>query len=281
MKVGESSDGSLLRRRQLVVAALGLLLLALWLMPLLDQRASDKVAEGMDRAMVTYAVARTLNGVISTVQEATVAVQPGGVGLTLAPGQILDPINDTIEQFSTVMLAASVSLAIQRILIAVGSQWLIAAALIVAGIAAAMWFWVGRRPPRWLLMGLFGLGLIRCLVPLVVLGSEFAFQALMRSEYDVAQSELNILSDSAPKALAPNEGGKDDSLIERAKRWWSEEKNVAPGLDRLRETGAKLVDQAVRLVAVFVLHTVVVPLALLWFFVWAARRIASSVVTTS
>ena len=66
------------------------------------------------RSMVEQA---EINGVISIVQETGVSFQPGGVGITLSPGQLLDPLNDLIEQFSSIMLVVCVSLGMQLILL--------------------------------------------------------------------------------------------------------------------------------------------------------------------
>jgi hypothetical protein len=64
-----------------------------------------------------FAVARTLNGVISAAQGTEVALEPGGVGVVLSVGEILDPINDLIERFSAVMLIAASSLGLQALLL--------------------------------------------------------------------------------------------------------------------------------------------------------------------
>lgn len=53
-------------------------------------------------------------------QGTEVAVEPAGVGVTSAPAQALDPINELIEQFSLLMLGASVSIGLQRALVGVG-----------------------------------------------------------------------------------------------------------------------------------------------------------------
>lgn len=45
-------------------------------------------------------------------QGTEVAVEPAGVGVIFTPGQILDPVNDLLEQFSNLMLAASVAFGI-------------------------------------------------------------------------------------------------------------------------------------------------------------------------
>ncbi|HEC72775.1 MAG TPA: hypothetical protein ENI26_00190, partial [Methylophaga aminisulfidivorans] len=72
-----------------------------------------------------FALARGLNGVISVAQGTELSVEPMGVGVTLTPGQILDPLNDMVEQFSTVLLIASASLGIQKIVLFLGDNLII------------------------------------------------------------------------------------------------------------------------------------------------------------
>ena len=113
---------------------LGLLLAALMAVtPFLDQRAVDNYESLFQRALVTFALARTLNGVISAVQGTEVAIQPAGVGVTLTPGQMLDPVNDLVERFSWVMLGATISLGIQQVLLEVSAWWVLQA-----------WWWCWR-----------------------------------------------------------------------------------------------------------------------------------------
>ena len=84
---------------------------------IVDQQAAARYEGMFQRALVTFALARTLNGVISAVQGTELALQPAGVGLTLTPGEILDPVNDLVERFSWIMLAATVSLGVQQVLL--------------------------------------------------------------------------------------------------------------------------------------------------------------------
>ena len=95
-----------------LLSAVLLGVLAVALSGVLDRPAGRYTEAALARAMVTYGVARSLNGVISVVQETEVALSPAGVGVTLAPGQLLDPVNDLIERFSWVMLASFASCAV-------------------------------------------------------------------------------------------------------------------------------------------------------------------------
>ena len=82
-----------------------------WAKPL-DAIAETQVDAGLKRALTSFAVARVLNGIISVAQGTEIALTPGGIGANLTPGQILDPVNDLVEQFSELMLFASVAFGI-------------------------------------------------------------------------------------------------------------------------------------------------------------------------
>jgi hypothetical protein len=79
--------------RILLVVVLAIALASAWLKPL-DVAATEQVDAGLKRALVSFATARALNALISVAQGTDVAMQPGGVGVTFAPGQILRPLNE-------------------------------------------------------------------------------------------------------------------------------------------------------------------------------------------
>lgn len=80
---------------------------------ILESTADRTISNTLQRALVTAAIARGLNGVISVAQGTEIAIQPVGVGVTITAGQILDPLNDLVERFSWLALAASASLGTQ------------------------------------------------------------------------------------------------------------------------------------------------------------------------
>ena len=94
-----------------------------------DDVSREFADDALKRALATFAVARTLNGVISVAQGTEVAVEPGGVGVVMTPGQILDPVNDLVERFSSVMLVAASSLGLQIVLLEILS-WVVLTGLL-------------------------------------------------------------------------------------------------------------------------------------------------------
>jgi hypothetical protein len=239
----------------------------------LDALASERADAGLKRALITFATARTFNAVISTLQETTLSFQPMGIGLTLAPGQALDPINDLIEQFSTLMLAASVSFGAQKVLISVGSTSWVSALLTIASLGACWTLWRRRALPAWTSTILIGLLVLRFAVPLAILGSDMAFKHFLASDYDASQQriagtakELGSQAASAQLAATPSKESMLDKLKHAATL--PDVRGYAEGMQKMAD---KAVSDVVQLIVTFLLQTLVFPLMLMWILLRLTR----------
>ena len=76
-------------KKTILPLLLALLVACSWLNPF-DSIAIEKVDAGLKRALISFGSARALNAVVSVIQETDVSIEPGGVGVKLAPGQVLD-----------------------------------------------------------------------------------------------------------------------------------------------------------------------------------------------
>lgn len=260
--------------RPLTVAALLVVLSAAWL-PRIDDAALAQVDAGWKRALATFAAARALNAVISVAQGTELAVQPAGVGVTLAPGQALDPVNDLIEQFSTLMLMASAAFGAQRVMIGIGSWWPVSLLLSAFVIAWAVMRWRARAPPRWLSQAVIAMLVVRFMVPAVALGSEAVFQLFLERDYRAGQQTLERSSSeieglNAERAVAPP---ADPTVAERLRRWWSQGGDVGDRFEALKAVANGAVEQVVRLIVVFTMQTLVLPLLLGWALWQLARAL--------
>jgi len=243
----------------------------------IDRNAQDQAQAMLTRALVTYAVARSLNGVISVIQETEVAIQPAGVGVKLAPGQILDPVNDLIEQFSWVMLVSAASLGIQRILLEI-SQWpgmtLILAVFAVLWIGAlaaragrSLRVWFGRA----LLLAVF----LRFAAPGVMLASDAVYQLFLEPVYASASAEIGQTQSELTRLheqVAASDTTEPDGLL----GWWgrtSDQFRLSERIERYQALFARLTENVVQLVAVFVLQTILLPLLFLWVLLRIGRQI--------
>ena len=253
--------------RAFVVVALLILLPLAWLKPV-DSQADAYVQKGLKQALVTFGAARAANAVISLMQESTVSVSASmvvGGSSTIALGQVLDPINDLVESFSNLMLAACISFGIQAALLEIGQTTAISASMtaLLVGWAWARWF--GRAHPMWLAKFLVLLLIARFAVPVAALGSEMTYEALLGAKHQADQASLRMTT-SALEAQARQLEAKS----------WREYLNTEVWrayVDMAKRRAEAWVENAIRVIAVFVVQTAVLPLLFLWLVVWLAREL--------
>lgn len=262
-------------RRMLVLAALGLAVALAWLGPM-DASASTHAQAGLKRALATFAAARALNAAISVAKGTELSVAPAGLGVTLTPGQVLDPVDDLVEQFSSLVLAASVAFGVEIALIRMGGHWLVAAVLTAIAAAWAWRAWRGLPRLAWLDRLVIAALLVRFAVPLVVLGSEAGFRLFLEGDYAAGQAAIETSGREVDARAGPAAVPKgEESIADRLKGWWSRAPDVGQKLDELKAVAGRAIEHVVRLIVVFLLQTLVVPLLLLWALVRAGRGLAS------
>jgi len=118
------------------ILIMALLIVSWW--GAVDNLAAYVNGESIKDAAIIYGVARSINGVISLIQSAEL----GAIVGSIHPGELLDPINDLIERFSSVMAWSLSSLVLQKILLSVFSSY--SFKIIFTICCALMLFW------RWL-----------------------------------------------------------------------------------------------------------------------------------
>jgi hypothetical protein len=272
-----------------------------------DDVSDDYAEDALKRALATFAVARTLNGVISVAQGTEIALEPGGVGVMLTPGQILDPINDLVERFSSVMLVAASSLGLQIVLLDILSWWVLTAALIASLVAAVvlMW-WPEQRENRFVVLipkVALALTVIRFALPVIIICTNFVFQTFLETRHDAASSELSTsarqieqISADVDDEGAPDaqEGaGADDGAFEfpgwdelaadirdsaarlyTSTTGWIRSNSVSERMAGLQESASSATSHIIDLIVIFVLQTILFPLVFLWLFVEALKALA-------
>ncbi len=272
-------------KRRLAWTIIAILAAALAFSGIADNTSSNYADEAFKRALVTFAVARTLNGVISVAQGTEVAVEPGGVGVNFTVGQILDPINDLVEQFSSVMLVAASSLGLQNVLLNISGWWGLTAFVAVASVLLVAAYWWPMSPQgktmttllRIFLVALF----LRFAVPMLIVGTNVVFDAFLAGDQEAATSALKATS-SQIEELNRDEPRKqpdpDESFLDRLGTMIDESvesMNVADKIERLRESASNASEHIVNLIVIFVLQTIILPLVFLWLFVEGLKGIAA------
>lgn len=261
-----------LAQRAALAAGVAILLACSWL-GTLDAPAERQVDAGLKRALLSFATARALNAVISVAQGTEIAIQPAGVGVVVTPGQVLDPVNDLVEQFSNLMLVASVSFGVQKMLIGIGGYWPVSLLVSLAALAWAYWGFRRQPAPAWLSISLVILLMIRFAVPVVTLGSDLLFQKFMAADYQSSQRVIDTASgrlDSlTPPAAVANE---NQGVLEKIRAWWSQKSDGPSRFEQLKQAAEQAIEHIIRLMVIFLLQTLVIPLALLWALYSVLRR---------
>lgn len=254
-------------------------------LPWLGNLAEDYTEQGIKRALVTYAVTRSLNGIISVAQGTEVAVSPAGVGVTFAPGEILDPINDLVERFSWVVLASGTSLGIQRLLLEMTSTpiltWLLTSVIAIS--LLVLWFYKplqqekrtwGLHFNRFLVL----LILLRFSIPLIALVNEGLYMGYMQPKYEQAQQQLEQatgqireISEATQPESAPVE---DQGILEKAEQWFSKTRqslDIDKQMDSLKQSAEEVSQQIINMLVVFIVQTIIFPLLFLWLIIRSGR----------
>ena len=251
-----------------------------------DDAAESFGAEAFQRALVTFAVSRALNGVISVAQGTEVAVEPGGVGVNFGVGQILDPVNDLVERFSGIMLLASSSLGLQNFLLPMVGSTIANVGLGLAALAliAALW-WPGtaeRPATHWLARVFLLFVFARFVVPVLIVGSNVVFDAFLAKEQAAAVAALQATSDQIEtlndeQATPAGDDGEDESLLGRIGAAFDNtlaSVNVAERMRQLRDALSNASEHIINLIVIFVLQTIVFPVVFIWLLAEGLKSLA-------
>lgn len=268
--------------RKALLTLLILLLALLTLSSQVNEKAMQIHEASFDRAIGAFAIAKGLNAAISLIQGTELNAAPAGIGVTLSIGEVLDPLNDLIERFSWVMLAASVSLGIQKLLLSLGGLAFIQFTLlsVFALIGAAIWY---RPLQRALTVSI----LLRLTLVLMILrfgallfihAESLVYTTLMEQEYAEATKTLSETRVQLENIATQNDEriAKEESFLDSLSNSYDQAKTL---LDIKLQLASlqRIFDQAQRevinLVTIFVVLTILLPLLFAWIilslFKWA------------
>ncbi len=266
-----------------ILSLLLLLLAVLSVTPVLDERAATDYEKVFQRAFVTFALARTINGVISVLQGTEVALQPAGVGVTLTPGEILDPVNDLVERFSWIMMGATISLGVQNVLLDISAWWVIQALVsaLAAWLLIRVWYpGQGAQLNRVLFRRVFPLLLfIRFAVPVMLIANDMLYQQFLEQRYqqstEIVTEAGRELEQIQAEVKAESTEDEDTGMLDAITRAWSDtvdSMDLSGKLQRIKTRAAEVIEHLIQLSVVFVLQTALLPVAFLWLFTQIIKR---------
>lgn len=256
-----------------------------------DRFAETEYQALFQRALVTFALARTLNGVISAVQGTELALQPAGVGVTLTPGEILDPVNDLVERFSWIMLGATISLGVQQVVLEIGQWW---GTRVLVGALGLGWLLLRFRrrsggpglPEIMAFRAFFVVLLIRFAAPAVMLANDALYRLFLEDQYvesaevvETAGRQIEEVGTAKTDDGLPEATGEAPGILESLNRTLESARDsldLKRRLDLIADRAADVTEHLIRLSVVFILQTGLLPILFLWIFLQVFKRLLRS-----
>ncbi|WP_369919556.1 hypothetical protein AB8E32_12075 [Marinomonas polaris] len=107
----------------------------------LDTKASDYVSSSLVQALSAFGLAKLFNATVSVLQSIQISVFVSSITI----GELLDPFNDMVEDFSGVMKVAVSSLIFQSILLKIIATVYFKAFVTLSGLLFGYLYWVKSR----------------------------------------------------------------------------------------------------------------------------------------
>ena len=250
----------------------------------LDTSSKKYIDKAFNRALISFGIAKTLNGVISVAQGTEVAIQPAGIGINLTPGQILDPVNDLVERFSWVMLMSSTSLGIQKIFMTM-SVWpafnYFLTFFLLVGLLLLF-----NNIKRYASLRIFVLRIsliiivLRFAVPITSLSNQAVYSVFLEKEYVTSTIELEHATEEIGE-LNKNEGFnqpniRKKSVWESAKDFYkstSEMLDINRKIEQYKQAATETTRHIISLIVVFLFQTIIIPLVFLLILYYTFKYI--------
>lgn len=227
--------------------------------PLADSRGEAYLESSFARTLTALAATRGLDSAISLAQSSEVSFSfgPGG---SLGIGQALDPINDLVEQYGSLLLASTTALGVQRLLMQISRSlgWWLFVPPLVALLGAA--FVVGKS--KLSLLGwskrLFGIALfVRLAIPGSAWIDSLVDNHFLDADYQQAAAAVTTTTEKIQNAEA----------VDPDKPWWERYNPVEYVGDRAQRILESLGDigrAIVNLAIYFTISTILLPLGTIW-----------------
>ena len=246
---------------------------------LLERNADARLSTVLERALITAAIARGLNGVISVAQGTEIAIQPIGVGVTITAGQILDPLNDLVERFSWLSLVASASLGTQLLLTDIATEPAISAVVsaVAAGFLLLLWWPAAQRAAGWLMRALALVLMIRFLFTFVGLTVGWVDAWVLEQRQQSAMAELTLARadiEALNTTPAVPDAATESSVRQRFNDFVDEGRqllDLEAQIGALEERTESAIEHVLALIVLFLVQTLLVPIGAFWLAISGFR----------
>lgn len=232
-----------------------------------NESAKDVIDRSFNQALIVFGSAKALNAVISLAQGTEINLP----FVVVAVGEVLDPINDLVEQFSLIMLASLVSLGIQKILLNFVSNDFFNLTFIISILVFNIFLFLKFKNIESIKNMALKLTLIllflRFSIPFVAYLNQYSYDYFIKPQYNIEQLNETILNtkDEISKINLESVEEKESGFFEKFRQKFDMtfyEKKVDEYKDAVDSSSDNIVD----LIIVFIFQTILLPLFYLFVF---------------
>jgi len=260
--------------------------------PGLDSTADTYFKDSITKAGVSYGVCRVINATVSVIQQSSVQLEPAGIGLSLAVGQIVDPINDMVERLSDVLVMSITSLGVQElayeISITIVPQIL---AVLLLFLSFFVWFKNARilKLQRILMSVLVIASIARFCLPISSIANEFLQEQFFEQKIIEANEILTSSTadiDKLEDVTVPKLDGFLGTIGNSASYIKEKSVDFKDTIQIIMENKGVIVENLLRLTflyfGIFVVQVLILPLLIFWFLLRIVNSLfLSTAITTT
>jgi len=266
-----------------IAAAIILLFSAGVQLPVLDTETDAYFRKAITEAGIAYATCRVLNASVSVIKESDLELGPMGIGISLAVGQVLDPIDDMTERLSDVLVTAITSLGVQKLAYEISVSLappLLAALLFI--LSFLIWFRNERIVvlQKHVIRIVLLIAVARFCLPLSSLANVFLHHQFFAGQIAEARQELAIGSvelDRLKDWTLPEADGILGTIENNAAFLKQKSIEVKDALGVIVSNMGAIIENLLKLtflyVGIFIIQVLALPLAALWMLVKTANAV--------
>lgn len=241
----------------------------------IDTTAKTLVDDSFSQAIIVFGSAKALNAVISLAQGTELSLP----FFVVAIGEVLDPVNDLVEQFSLVMLASMTSLGIQKIFLNFVTNEIYNYLLLVLVIVLNIWLYKRFRNDNKLrdifFKVVFVLLFLRFAIPIISYVNDISYNYFVKEEYNIERLNENIVKVKEDVSRVNQEtlqAKKESSIFDKIVEKFDSEyysKKVQEYTDAVDNSSEYIID----LIIVFIFQTIFLPILFLFILYWFIKSI--------
>ncbi|MBT3175768.1 MAG: hypothetical protein HOG03_11970 [Desulfobacula sp.] len=259
----------------------------------IDESCIEYLDKTLKRATIAYGLCRATNALVSVFQEIDIGFELVGT-ITFSPFEWLDPLNDLVERFSWILLAAMTSIGIQEFFIR-----LLPDSIINFIFLPGLFMWLtGLWANKYLPINLLTIGkhlvllavVLRFIIPAEVAINNWIYDYHLKNKYNQSVDNIKTSVKEIKRRTPVEEISMENSQEKQGQAetgFFGKSKNAIAALGDL---GTKfkefqlwmktqipiLFENFISLILVFIISTIFLPIFILWLIVYLIRIITKS-----